>query len=135
MAFSENLKRIRESKGLKQSDIAKGINVSDRTISMWERGKMIPSLDAAIKIASLLGVSLDELVEDEETFIFQAKEQFGSRGRQQAKELVSQLSGLFAGGELSEDDRDAVYRAMTEAYFDAKERAKKYTPKKYQNSD
>ena len=48
--------------------------------------------------------------------------------------MVAGVSALFAGGELSENDKDAVMRALQDAYWMAKERNKeKYTPQKYRN--
>ena len=49
----------------------------------------------------------------------------------QAQELVSQLAGMFAGGELSDQDREAVMRSLEKAYWLAKEDNQRYTPKKY----
>jgi hypothetical protein len=37
-------------------------------------------------------------------------------------ELVNAVGGLFAGGDLSEEDKDAVMQAIMEAYWDAKAR-------------
>ena len=45
------------------------------------------------------------------------------------EELVSEISGLFAGGELDEEEKDAVMAALTRAYWDAKEDNKKYASK------
>ena len=53
------------------------------------------------------------------------------RGMAQAQELVSQLAGMFAGGDLSDQDREAVMRSLERAYWLAKEDNQKYTPKKY----
>ena len=45
---------------------------------------------------------------------------------------MEEVSGLFAGGRISQDDKDAVMRAIQDAYWIAKEENKrKYTPKKY----
>ena len=38
---------------------------------------------------------------------------------------------MFAGGELSDQDREAVMRSLEKAYWLAKEDNQKYTPKKY----
>ena len=46
-------------------------------------------------------------------------------------ELVEQMGGMFAGGEMSEEDIDGVMRALQDLYWKAKEDNKKYTPKKY----
>ena len=49
-----------------------------------------------------------------------------------AETLSADVSALFAGGELSEEAKDAVMRALQDAYWMAKERnTAKYTPKKY----
>ena len=45
---------------------------------------------------------------------------------------------LFAGGDISEEDKANVMEALQEAYWEAKITNKKYTPKKYrrdQNSE
>jgi hypothetical protein len=51
--------------------------------------------------------------------------------KKDAQKLVDELGGLFAGGELNEEDKDKVFRAITEMYWKAKDNNKKYTPKKY----
>jgi hypothetical protein len=43
--------------------------------------------------------------------------------------LISEIQALFAGGELGEEDKEAVFQAITEAYIDAKEKNKKYRNK------
>ena len=45
------------------------------------------------------------------------------------------MSGLFAGGTLSEQDKDAVMKALQDIYWESKARnVEKYTPKKYKKS-
>ena len=53
-------------------------------------------------------------------------------GMKQAQELIDGMSGLFAGGTLSEQDKDAVMKALQDIYWESKARnVEKYTPKKY----
>lgn len=61
--FSERLKRARADKNMKQSELAQAIGVSAATISSYERneGTKIPSLDKAVLLSEILGVSLDWL--------------------------------------------------------------------------
>ncbi len=40
-------------------------------------------------------------------------QKYGYRGAKQAKELVAQIGGLFAGGELSEADKECCYACIT----------------------
>ena len=68
---------------------------------------------------------------ENEIFIEEAGSQYGSRGMAQAKELVSQLTGMFAGGELTEEDKVAVMRSLEQAFWLAKEENKKYAPKRF----
>lgn len=64
--FAQRLKQIRESKGLKQNELAKKVGVTPNTISSYERadtegnGKK-PTLENAQAIADTLDVSLDWL--------------------------------------------------------------------------
>ena len=87
------------------------------------------------KLAELLDVDINYLLTEDEEFTMQAHEKYGARGAKQAQELVNQLGGMFAGGELSEQDMDAVMLSMQKLYWDAKEENKKYTPKKYRKGD
>jgi transcriptional regulator with XRE-family HTH domain len=39
MNFSENLRRLRKAKDIKQEALAEAMNVSRQTVSKWENGK------------------------------------------------------------------------------------------------
>ena len=61
-----------------------------------------------------------------------AAEQYGARGAAQAEEIIAGFSGLCAGGTLSEEDKDAVMKALQDIYWESKARnVQKYTPKKF----
>ena len=72
---------------------------------------------------------------ENEAFITQAAEQFGSRGANQAQQIIAQTAAMFAGGELSDEDKTAFMDEIQTLYLDSKKRAKKYTPKKYLKED
>ena len=74
---------------------------------------------------------VSELLDESGTLVAQAAEKYGSRGAKQAEELMSEVTGLFAGGDLAEEDMDVMMKAITDAYWIAKEKNKKYTPKRY----
>ena len=131
MAFSERLKKIREQKGLTQEQLAQRSGLSRRMIQKYESGVARPRFDASEKIASALEVPVSELLGENGTLVAQAVEKYGSRGAKLAEELLSEVTGLFAGGEMAEEDMDVMMRAITEAYWIAKEKNKKYTPKRY----
>ena len=60
--LSNNLKKLREKKGLSRDRLAKLADVANNTIIKIEQGENInPTLDTLKKIAKALGVSLDDL--------------------------------------------------------------------------
>ena len=64
LPFGERLKESRIRKGLKQSELAKEVGVSSNTISSYENGGKMPSLDIAFRIANALDESLDYMCSD-----------------------------------------------------------------------
>lgn len=61
----ETLKKLREQSGLTQENIAEAVGVGQSAISMWETGKSKPRADMLIKLAAILGCTVDELLHDE----------------------------------------------------------------------
>ena len=59
--YLRRLKGLREEKNLNQSDIAKILNISQRTYSYYENGRDIPIL-LLIKLADFYNVSIDYLL-------------------------------------------------------------------------
>ena len=132
MTFAEKIKKERLSRGMDQPTFAKHIGVSPRTISYYENGRTFPrTRDDYKRIADVLEVSVDYLLTENDEFVLQAGEQYGSKGKRDARELMEEVSGLFAGGDLADEDLDEMMRGIQEAYWIAKEKNKKYTPKKY----
>lgn len=55
----------RKKRGNTQKDIGKLINVSEQTISLYERGKALPRPTNMKKLAKYFGVSVEELFFDD----------------------------------------------------------------------
>ena len=55
------LKAIRVHRNLKQTDMANALNVNRKTISAWESGKAMPTVDKVDAICALLGVSYNDI--------------------------------------------------------------------------
>lgn len=60
--FAINLKELRHEASLKQSELARILNTTQRKISYWESGKVEPDLDSLWLIADYFSISIDELV-------------------------------------------------------------------------
>jgi putative transcriptional regulator len=61
-----SLKEYRKQKGLTQEELAKALGVSRQTIISIERGKYIPSLPLALKMARYFACSTDDMFHIEE---------------------------------------------------------------------
>lgn len=132
MKFGEKLKQLRTNKGASQEETAKACGITRRTYISYEQGGRYPrNREVYSRLADFFDVDQNYLLTEDENFVTSASERYGSRGKLQAEQLVAELSGMFAGGELSEGDKDAVMLALQKAYWDCKEDNKKYTPKKY----
>ena len=133
MTFGEKIKAERKKLGLTQIELGERIGVTNRVITSYENGKSFPrTREAYKKIADALGVNVNYLLSDDDAFVMEAEEQFGYRGKKGAEKLLAEVTGLFAGGEMAEEDMDELMLGTQEAYVEAKKRNKKYTPKKYQ---
>ena len=60
------VKDYREARGMTQQDLAKAAGVSRQSIISIERGRYMPSLTLALKLAGIFACSTDDLFELEE---------------------------------------------------------------------
>jgi len=60
--LGQNLKKIRNKKGISQGDISRKLNMDRGYISSVENGKRNPTLSTLEKIAQALGVGVDDLI-------------------------------------------------------------------------
>lgn len=56
------LKEIRLQKGLKASEVAEKLSITNNSLSEWELGKRIPPCEKIIQLADFYGVSVDYLL-------------------------------------------------------------------------
>ena len=136
MTFGEKVKNERNRLGLNQDELAKKICVTRRVISSYENDSSRPrGTERYKKLAEALGVNINYLLSEDEAFIADVEDNYGHRGAKQAKELLAEVTGLFAGGEMADEDMREMVDAIQEAYLIAKKNNKKYTPKKYRKDE
>lgn len=130
MVFKERLKEKRTEANLTQVELAEKAGVTARTIQNYELGSRKPSNMVTIqKIADALNTTTEYLLGSSGTYVVEAHEKDGAKAAKDIEELVSEVTGMFTGGELSEDAIEGAYKALTDAYWIAKENNKKYAPK------
>ncbi|WP_033541180.1 helix-turn-helix domain-containing protein [Planococcus sp. CAU13] len=62
MTFGERVKSERERKGWSQTELAEKIHVSRQSVSKWETGKSLPSIEVLIDLSDLFGITIDEML-------------------------------------------------------------------------
>ena len=61
LSIGDNIKRIREAKGISQYKLAQMLNISQQSVDQWERSLTNPRKSNIDKISSVLNVSVNEL--------------------------------------------------------------------------
>lgn len=79
METKEKLTRLREQNRISQSELAERLNVSRQAISRWEGGRTSPTVDTLKVLAKIYGVTVDWLLNDEETEFPQRKDETGGQ--------------------------------------------------------
>ena len=131
MKLGDKIKNLRTEHNMTQPDLAEKLGVTVRTVAYYENNERQPKKSVILELCKLFNVTTDYLLSDNESFLFEAKDEYGYRGIKKAEEFIRETNTLFAGGELNDEDRDKVFKAITEIYWKSKEKNKKYTPKKY----
>ena len=61
-SMGEIISTLRKEKGLTQKEVADRLNITDKAVSKWERDLACPDTQTIPKLAEILGVSLEELL-------------------------------------------------------------------------
>lgn len=67
IAFAENLKHYRAKLGLTQKQLAQKIGYTEKSVSKWESGGALPTMEMVLTLADLFNLSLDELLFENNT--------------------------------------------------------------------
>ena len=132
--FSEKVKHARLELGLTQPELGAAVGVSLRTILAYEKGEKEPRAGTLLKLAKALKVSSRFLKDDDcddpmeeiekDSYIMDARRQYGTRGEKQIRELMNDSVALMAGGEISEEEKEKFFNALMTAFVKSKEAAK-----------
>lgn len=124
MEFTEKLQKLRKDKGFTQSELAAKVGVSCRSIQNYELGARYPKREILNKLCSVLGTKIEYLVSSND-FLGLVQAEDGAKGVASAQQLLECAGALFAGGEMSEEDKDKVMLALQNIYWKSKEKNKR----------
>lgn len=63
--IGRRIQRFREERGMSRNEVAELLNVTLPTVHRWETGVRTPDLVMVMKLANILGITLDDLTKDE----------------------------------------------------------------------
>ena len=139
-SFSQKVRDARTLLKLNQEELGKLIGVSARAIVAYETTETRPRASTLRKLAETLKVSVDYLTNDEiddplygiekQPFVEEARSLYGDKAAREIDFLMERNAALFAGGELSQDAKDAYFEAVMQAYLECKNKAKQTYGKK-----
>jgi transcriptional regulator with XRE-family HTH domain len=81
----------RKELGMTQKELADKLNITDKAVSKWERGIACPDTASIPKLAQILGISLEELMQAEPA------EASGHRGAEYLTDLILKAVPLAMG--------------------------------------
>lgn len=124
----EKIKALRMAKGMKKSELAKRIALSDRSIRFIEAGGRNPGEYTLKKIAAVLGVTMDYFTDttiskeelDDVSMFEKVCKKYGSNNAMQAKEITEKTREFLYSYKLSKDERFKFIKQMEILLEDAK---------------
>lgn len=128
MTLGNKIRRIRKQKGLSILDLKNITGLSKSTISEIENDKSSPTAETLSKIATGLGVTVDEFfrddIEEENIKIpeeYSSKYKVTSRDKAQYKEFIKrETEAFFMNDEFDEEDKKEILDVMNEIFWEAK---------------
>lgn len=66
-SLNENIRLLRQQRGLNQVEFAARIGVTKQCVSNWENDNVLPSIEMLLRLADFFGVSADYLLGREAT--------------------------------------------------------------------
>lgn len=98
MNFAENLKVLREKKGMTQEQLAEKMEVSRQTISKWESGGSFPEMEKMIFLTEFFECTMDGLMNGDMTRVSENEAKaYEEHGNRTAKSLAAGIGFLITG--------------------------------------
>lgn len=126
MLFGKKLKILRKNSKITQGELAKRLNITSRTLINYETGRCYPKqTEIYATLASIFDVTVDYLMSEDDEFTLNTYKS-GKTPQMQAQSIVNELISLLNGGGLTEGDKDAMMKAVSSSYWEAKKIDKLY---------
>lgn len=106
-----NIRKLRKEKNLTQKELAKILNVSDRSVGFYETGERDPDTETLNKLANFFNVSIDYLLGRTEIKKSTNKEDMAN----QLIQVLIDAGELEPGEELTDEKRERLFKMVKKA--------------------
>jgi transcriptional regulator with XRE-family HTH domain len=110
--FRQALQRARRERGLSQRELSKALRLSHSTVSFWERGESIPTIDNIIELERVLDLQSGELSRLLGYMPLATMQQ----------EMIGVLDAIVADPELGAEQRELLMTMYRELVRQARQR-------------
>lgn len=94
------LSALRKANGMTQQEVADKLNVSNKTVSKWERDEGCPEIMMLPAIAELYSVTVDEILRGERTTKTSHEEYKNTKSEERIKYLIGKASTKFTNSSI-----------------------------------
>ncbi len=121
MEFGEKVRALRKQQNMSQSQLASICGVTERSILNYEHRNLVPkNKDVLLKLSETLHTTTDYLLSNESHYVEQARLVRSADGKEFAQQIINGTEALFAGGDISDEDKEEVFKAIQDIYFKSK---------------
>lgn len=138
--IDQKILESRSKLGLSQKELAELTGVSSRSVLAYEKGDKKPRQTTLYALAKALNVSVKYLSDDSctdpqedieaDAYLEEVHKEVGTSGTRDLAKMLKENEALFAGGELSQAEKDIYFDAIMTAYVNCKQKAKEKFGKK-----
>lgn len=110
MSIGQNIRKLREARGLTQEELARAVGVTRPAVTQWESGWSKPRMGTIEKLATYFGISISELLGEKSTWhpLIPGAQRIVSGGEASMPLVQMPLAGAVHAGEpADEPDADA----------------------------
>lgn len=102
----------RSEKGLTQKQVADLLNVSDRSVKMWESGASVPRKGIRIRLAHEFGLPPDYFLQDDEIPGRATLEQGTDTGERKLRNLHTSLQAVLSDADVPDSLKQDLSRVI-----------------------
>jgi transcriptional regulator with XRE-family HTH domain len=100
MTYNEKIVKLRKAYGYSQETFAKLVGVSRQAVYKWESGTSYPEAEKLIEIKKLLGIKIDDLLDDSYEVVIEKK---AKKKKEEAPEVKEEVKEEVKAEEKKEE--------------------------------